>query len=167
MSPQGRPKGEFRSAQQEGRPVNGPVVPEGFSPADWGGEFIRLNGPLYVKASADRLRMGFRVEPRHTNRAGILHGGMMASFCDMLLPICGHHQEPALAKRFVPTISLQIDYLASTPLGAWVEGEAQVLRTTRSLGFIQGLVTADGQPVARASGIFKIGPVFERHPAGG
>ena len=99
--------------------------------------------------------------------AGILHGGMMASFCDMLLPICAHHQEPVLAKRFLPTINLQIDYLAPSPLGAWVEGEAQVLRSTTTLAFIQGLVTADGAPVARASGIFKIGPVFERPPAPG
>jgi hypothetical protein len=32
-----------------------------------------------------------------------------------------------------------------------------VLRTTRSLVFAQGLVTADGQTVARVSGVFKIG----------
>ena len=31
----------------------------------------------------------------------------------------------------------------------------------RSLVFMQGVVSADGQPVARASGIFKIGPRFE------
>ena len=54
-------------------------------------------------------------------------------------------------------MSLQIDYLAPAPKGAWVEGQAQVLRTTRSLVFAQGLVTADGQTVARVSGVFKIG----------
>ncbi|MCB1998854.1 MAG: PaaI family thioesterase [Burkholderiaceae bacterium] len=143
------------------------TVPDGFLPAALGGEFIRANGPLYLKRGEGRAWLGFRVESRHTNPAGILHGGMMASFCDMLLPICAHHQEPVLAKRFLPTINLQIDYLAPSPLGAWVEGEAQVLRSTTTLAFIQGLVTADGAPVARASGIFKIGPVFERPPAPG
>jgi acyl-coenzyme A thioesterase PaaI-like protein len=54
-------------------------------------------------------------------------------------------------------VSLQIDYLAPAPKGAWVEGRAQVLRSTRSLVFAQGLVTADGQTVARVSGVFKIG----------
>ena len=63
--------------------------------------------------------------------------------------------------RFLPTINLQIDYLAAAPLGAWVQGEAQLLRTTRSLVFMQGLVQADGVSVARTSGIFKIGPPFE------
>lgn len=145
--------------------MTAPGIPAGFLPAALGGEFIRANGPIYLRREEGRARLGFRVEARHTNPAGILHGGMMASFCDMLLPICGHHQDPALAKRFLPTINLQIDYLAPSPLGAWVEGEAQVLRSTVTLAFIQGLVTADGAPVARASGIFKIGPVFERPPA--
>lgn len=141
------------------------VVPEGFRPAPLGGDFIAANGPLYLKRGEGRAWLGFRVEARHTNPAGILHGGMMASFCDMLLPICGHHQSPALAGHFLPTINLQIDYLAPSPLGAWVQGEAQVLRTTATLAFIQGLVSADGTPVARTSGIFKIGPVFQRPAA--
>ena len=137
-------------------------IPAGFTPAALGGDFIRANGPLYLKHRDGKAWLGFHVEARHTNPAGILHGGMMASFCDMLLPICGHYQSPELARRFLPTISLQVDYLAPSRLGAWIEGEAQVLRTTTALAFIQGLVSADGDPVARASGVFKIGPVFER-----
>jgi uncharacterized protein (TIGR00369 family) len=144
-----------------------PAVPEGFVPTRIGGDFVRCNGPLYVRSAGGRAQMGFRVEQRHTNPAGICHGGMMASFCDMLLPVCAHHQVEAVAKRFLPTISLQIDYLAPTPLGAWVQGEAEVLRTTASLVFIQGLVTADGIPVARTSGLFKIGPVFTKPGAPG
>lgn len=156
------------------------ALPAGFRPVAMGGEYMQVNGPLYrrvVEASAgaataespagpaQRVQLGFRVESRHTNPAGICHGGMMASFCDMLLPVCAHHQSPALARRFLPTISLQVDYLAPTPLGAWVQGEAEVLRVTRTLAFLQGLVTADGTPVARASGVFKIGPVFDRPAA--
>jgi uncharacterized protein (TIGR00369 family) len=146
--------------------------PEGFHPLALGGEYMRTNGPLYLRridgapAGGRRVQLGFRVESRHTNPAGICHGGMMASFCDMLLPICAHHQAPAVAERFLPTINLQIDYLAPSPLGSWVQGEADVLRCTTTLAFIQGLVSADGEPVARASGIFKIGPVFQRPAAG-
>ena len=87
-----------------------------------------------------------------------LHGGMMASFCDMLLPLSVHRKSNEVADRFLPTVSLQIDYLAPAPLGAWVQGEAEPLRVTRSLVFAQGLVTADGVSCARVSGVFKIGP---------
>jgi uncharacterized protein (TIGR00369 family) len=140
-------------------------APEGFASLRTEGEFTRANGPLYVKRANGRVWMGFWVERRHTNPMGMCHGGMMATFCDMLLPVCGHYLVPALARRFLPTVSLQVDYLAPSHLGDWVEGEAQVLRTTATLAFIQGLVTADGQPVARASGVFKIGPVYEQPEA--
>ena len=144
--------------------MSSPSVPEGFTQQTIGGEFIVANGPLYERFDAGFYRLGFRVEPRHCNPAGICHGGMIATFCDMLLPISAHHLSDALSERFLPTISLQVDYLAPSPKGAWVQGEGQLLRSTRSLVFMQGLVTADGEPVARASGVFKIGPRFGDAP---
>ena len=139
-----------------------PAIPEGFEERRFGNEgFINVNGPLYARRSGAALQLGFRVERRHCNLMGILHGGMMATFCDMLLPISAHVLSGELGNRFLPTINLQIDYLAAAPLGSWVQGEAQLLRTTRSLVFMQGLVHADGIKVARVSGIFKIGPPFD------
>lgn len=135
-----------------------PQIPDGFVALASGGPFIEHNGPLYVRHEGDLVRFGFRVEHRHVNPMNNLHGGMMASFCDMLLPLSVHRKSTEVADRFLPTISLQIDYLAPAPLGAWVEGEADPLRITRSLVFAQGLVTADGVPCARVSGVFKIGP---------
>ncbi len=130
-----------------------------------GGDFIASNGPLYIRsqvlADGSKLRqMGFRVLARHTNPMGNCHGGMLATFADMLLPMLAHRQTPELRNQFLPTVSLQIDYLSPAPLGAWVQGEAQVLRTTRSLVFAQGLVSSDGVPSMRVSGIFKIGKAF-------
>ena len=134
------------------------AIPSGFLPLPSGSGFIEVNGPLYLRQQGDQVRLGLRVEPRHVNPMGNLHGGMMASFCDMLLPLSVHRKSQALGQRFLPTISLKIDYLAPAPLGCWIEGTADLLRATRSLVFAHGLVTADGEPCARASGVFKIGP---------
>lgn len=134
--------------------------PPGFEPIRTGGPFMQINGPLHVCRDGARLRFGMRVEQRHCNPMGILHGGMMASFCDMLLPMAVLGQEGPVKGRFLPTISLQIDYLAPSPLGCWLEGTAEMLRATRSMVFAQGLVHADGTPCARVSGVFKIGPEF-------
>ena len=138
-----------------------PDIPEGFKPRRFGDGFIAVNGPLYVKKLERGILLGFRVEARHCNPMGICHGGMISTFCDMLLPISAHYLSDDLGRRFLPTINLQVDFLAPSPKGAWVQGEAQLLRATRSMVFMQGLVTADGQSVARVSGIFKIGPRFE------
>lgn len=141
-------------------------LPQGFRVLSIGGDFIGINGPLYQRRTDDRVHLGFRVEKRHTNPLGICHGGMMASFCDMLLPFCAHRQRAEVRDRFLPTISLQVDYLAPAPLGAWVQGEADVLRVTGSLVFVHGLVTVDGATAARVSGVLKIGQPFVRAPEG-
>jgi uncharacterized protein (TIGR00369 family) len=141
--------------------TDSPAIPEGFLERKFGDGFIGVNGPLYARHADGRFQLGFRVEQRHCNPMAICHGGMMATFCDMLLPISAHALSEQIGNRFLPTINLQVDFLAGSPLGAWVEGEAQLLRTTRSLVFMQGLVQADGVNVARVSGIFKIGPPFD------
>ena len=134
-------------------------IPEGFRPVNVGGPFIYHNGPLYGKWTGRRLLLGFRVEVRHTNPLKICHGGMLATFADMLIPCASMYQND-IERRFLPTISLQIDYMGSAALGAWVQGEADVLRTTRNMLFGQGLVSADGQPALRVSGIFKMGQLI-------
>ena len=142
-------------------------IPSGFTPLAIGGDYMAVNGPLYVRVVDGRAQLGFRVMQRHTNPLNNCHGGMLASFGDMLLPVCIHRQSE-VGRRFLPTISLQIDYLAPAPLGAWVQGEAEVLRVTRTMVFANGVARADGTPVIRVSGIFKIGQPFNKpeEPAG-
>jgi uncharacterized protein (TIGR00369 family) len=138
-----------------------PTIPSGFKPRKFGDGFIAANGPLYTRLNEGRLQVGFLVEDRHCNPMGICHGGMLATLADMVCPITAHFTCEAAKNRFLPTISLQVDYIASARLGAWVQAEAQVLRATRSMVFVQGLLTAEDSVVARVSGIFKIGRVME------
>jgi len=135
-------------------------MPSGFRPAPIGGPFIAANGPFYARLEGERIQLGFRVEERHCNPLKICHGGMLASFADMLMPSAVLYQAAGKVRRFLPTISLQVDYLSAAPLGAWVQGEADLLRETRNLVFAQGLVQADGLPCMRVSGVFKQGPLI-------
>jgi len=138
--------------------------PDGFAPMTMGGDFIAANGPFYLlHSTADGVvvvKLGFRVEARHCNPMGMCHGGMLASFCDMLLPVSVHRKSAEVGRRFLPTVSLQLDYMAPVALGAWVEGEAEVLKVTRAMVFAQGVVRTDGALAVRCSGVFKIGPAF-------
>ena len=59
-------------------------VPSGFRLLAIGGDYMAVNGPLYVRMVDDRAQLGFRVEKRHTNPLNNCHGGMLASFGDML-----------------------------------------------------------------------------------
>ena len=140
-------------------------APEGFNPVTIGGIYATRSGPLYARWTGQHMLLGFRVQPYHVNPANQCHGGMLATFADMLIP-CAVMYQSEMERRFLPTISLQVDYMSAAPLGSWVQGEADVLRTTRNMLFGQGLVTADGEPALRVSGIFKLGPLIDDGIAG-
>ncbi len=59
-----------------------------FDPAAHGWEIVNntpfgdLVGPIWKHETPERLRWGFVVEPKHLNRAGNLHGGMLMTFAD-------------------------------------------------------------------------------------
>jgi uncharacterized protein (TIGR00369 family) len=138
--------------------------PEGFRPIQVGGPFIAHNVQLHARLvnrpDGDQLQLGFRVEPHHTNPLGFLHGGMMATFVDML-GACVMPYQTQMERRFLPTVSLQMDFLSSPKVGDWVQAEAQILRETRNLLFTQGLVHAGEELVLRTSAVYKIGKAFD------
>lgn len=131
------------------------TIPEGFAPLKISMGFLESNGPLYGTWDGSHLRLGFRVEERHCNPGMVAHGGMLATFADMLLPIAARFQSQT-DMGFLPTINLTCDFLAPAPLGAWVEGQGEAIKITRNLLFAQGMATADGAPVLRANGVFKV-----------
>ena len=136
-------------------------IPPGFKPMPMGGPFVAANGPMYVFNEGGVVKLGMRIDVRQCNSIGIVHGGWMSTFADMLMPVVfSHNPEVKARNRALPTISLQVDFIGAAHLGAWLEGEAQMLKMTRSLVFAQGLVTADGKTVLRCSGVYKFGPEF-------
>lgn len=114
-------------------------------------------GPFYCCMAEDGFRLGFRVEDRHCNLMGRCHGAMLASLMDMELSLAARFTDESLRPRTLATISLQLDFMSAAPNGSWVHGNATVLRATRNLVFMSGLALADDEPVARASGVFRIG----------
>ena len=134
-------------------------IPAGFQPLPIGGFFATNNGPLYGRWHDDHLVMGLRIDARHLNPGNNCHGGMLATFADILLSTSAQYQTD-IPRQFLPTINLQMDYMAGAPLGAWVEGLADILKVTKNLIFSQALLTVDGAVIARASGVFRRGPLL-------
>ena len=131
-------------------------APSGFKEINVGGLFISHNGPLYAALRNKQFVMGMMIEQRHCNPRNVCHGGMLSSFADMLLPY-GAMYALGMNRRFTPTISLQLDFLAPVNLGSWIEGTCEPLRSTSNLLFVQGLIKHKDEIVVRASGLFKWG----------
>jgi uncharacterized protein (TIGR00369 family) len=127
--------------------------PPGYVPLTSGTAVEDFCGPYYVRDGDGPSRLGFRVQPHHVNARNVCHGGLLSLFSDVLGYVL-----PELPRRSAsaPTISVSVDFLAPAPLGAWIEGIPQTVKMTRKLLFYQSIVTADGEPVARCNGIYRI-----------
>ena len=134
-------------------------IPPGFEPVRLGSHFATHSGALHARWHEGRLQIGFIVEPHQVNPGDNCHGGMLSLLADIVLSSAAQYQTD-IPRQFLPTISLQVDFLAVAPLGSWVQGQAEILQVTRNLIFSQGLIQADGQVVMRASGVFRRGPLL-------
>ncbi|MCJ9699630.1 PaaI family thioesterase [Bradyrhizobium sp. SHOUNA76] len=130
-------------------------VPDGFVTVRNAGAFADRNGPLYLRLSDSTL--GFCVSSAHCNPVGVCHGGWLGTFLDMQMPLTAM-REGGLESQFLLTVSLSMDFLASGAKGSWVEGQATVLKRSKTLFFIQGLAVSGGVPLLRASGVYKMVP---------
>jgi uncharacterized protein (TIGR00369 family) len=134
-------------------------IPLGFVSVPIGGDFSSHNGPLYARWHDGHFQLGFRVNERQINPGKSCHGGMLSLFADILLSSAAQYQTD-IPRQFLPTISLQMDFMASAPLGEWVQGQADILKVTKNLVFSQGLITCNNNVVVRASGVFRRGPLL-------
>jgi len=95
------------------------AVPEGFELLGRGGPFLRLFGPLYVRRAGGQLVIAIRIEEKHLNSRGIVHGGMLVTLADSALGIVlsTSQGEP----RPLVSVSLSADFADAARLGDWVE----------------------------------------------
>ena len=133
-------------------------APDGWREFAVDDEFQMHNGPLYIadtfeSSDEEPIRLGFRVADKHCGFPGMCHGGMIAMVLDNAI---GRSVQKACGVSVAPTISLHVEYLSAAALGEWIESRVQVLRTTRSLAFVDALLVGPNGNVAKASAIFKL-----------
>lgn len=116
-------------------------------------ELTDLVGPLWQRTEGGASRLGFVAREHHTNRRGVVHGGMLLMFADEAI---GKAAYDANDRQPQATIQLDVQFIAPVEVGQFVEADAEVVRRTRSLIFMAGRLLAGDKTVATASGIWKI-----------
>ena len=131
--------------------VADPAV-DGWKPRTLPG-FFALVGPLWTRKEGDAWAYGIMAEDKHTNPAGIVHGGMLTTLLDHALSAIaweGNERKPCV------TIALDIHFLAPARPGQFIAARGRIVRQTSSLVFMQGNLTVDGDEIAAAGAILKI-----------
>lgn len=126
-------------------------------PAGWvvrpGKAFNTHVGPFYQLEGGDARLCGFMPDARHGNKRGVTHGGMLATAFDVAL---GNAAWDAAGQKPCATINLNVQFVGALKLGEFAEIAAEVVRATRSLVFLRGVMKAGGSLVATADGVWKI-----------
>lgn len=115
--------------------------------------FMGQAGPLMTRRDAGEWVYGLQTTGTHLNPAGVVHGGALSTLMDHAISTvaweaCGR----------VPCITLELNthFLSVVRQGQLVEARATVTRRTRSLVFMQGQLTVNGDAVLSALAIMKV-----------
>src|SRR5260370_31522341 len=103
-------------------------------------------GPLYIVKRDDVPVLGLQVERHHLNRAGRVHGGLLATLADIAVSRAAWDRVPDGST--VATADLHIAYLGNVNAGAWVEAWPSGERVGRAVAHASCLVEADCEPLA-------------------
>jgi uncharacterized protein (TIGR00369 family) len=112
-----------------------------------------LLGPFCNKTETDgRVRCAFEPRRDHLNGAGSIHGGALMSFADFSLFSIAHN---ALRGAKAVTLTCNCEFVAAGNLDGWIEAGGEVLRETRSLVFVRGLIAQRERTLLAFSGALK------------
>lgn len=109
-----------------------------------GSLFETLSGPFYSRIADDgTVTCAFAPQEKNANYVGILHGGALMTFAD--------HAASTLAylANIGPsvTVAFNCEFLGAGVAGSTILATGRVLRETKSMVFVQGLLEQNGQPI--------------------
>ena len=119
----------------------------------------RQMGFTLAQASRGRVRLQMKVDARHLQVHGVVHGGVLAALADTAGGLASYMSCP-LGTR-VATVEMKINYLEGVERGT-VTADAEVVRIGRHLAVVDCDVTDDSRRlVAKALMTFFVGPFAE------
>ena len=132
------------------------IDPEALKADGWrfhaGKFFNAAAGPFWMRGKGATREAGLLIEERHTNNAGRLHGGALMTFADIGL---GSGAADAFGHNQCVTAQLQIQFASGGKIGEFIICKPEIVRATRSLVFVRGLIKAGERIVGSADGIGK------------
>jgi uncharacterized protein (TIGR00369 family) len=110
-------------------------------------------GPVFEAGEPGARRFLIKIDERHVNRRGVMHGGMMMTFADLALG-----QAVWDVTDYAPSVTLNMhtQFLKPASAGDLVEVLPQLIRKTGSLVFMRGDFTVGGDAIFTAESVWKL-----------
>ena len=115
--------------------------------------FMKHNGGLFFRViSETESEFKTKINENHLNRAGITHGGYIASIIDAGIGTGVHR---TTSNNIFVTISLDIKFIGSSKIGDEIIGKVKIEKITNSLVFASCKLECKDKIIASASGVWK------------
>lgn len=110
-------------------------------------------GPFYFKVDEKGPVAAFRVQRKHMNAGGVVHGGCLMTFADFALFALGHE---AMEGGYGVTVAFTAEFIDGALEGELLTARGDTLRKGGSLSFVRGIIYGeDDRPVLNFSGTIK------------
>jgi uncharacterized protein (TIGR00369 family) len=129
-------------------------IPPEFRPLFRKSPVLELIGPLYCRGEGVNLVIGLRVEAKHGNARGTVHGGILATLADIALGYTMAFSSAPPAN--LVTANLTLDFAGTAKIGDWLEAHVDVQKQGSRLSFANCYITMSGQRIVRASAVFLV-----------
>ena len=129
-------------------------VPAGFELHDRKSPVTAPWEPILRRISGETVVLGVRAREAHCNGRGFVHGGLISALADNAMGLSCARRLGDLAS--LVTVNLTVDFLGAAFTGQWLAFDTVFVKPGGTLCFTQAFVTADGQPCARANGVFRV-----------
>jgi acyl-coenzyme A thioesterase PaaI-like protein len=127
-------------------------LPEGWAP--WAeATFNSHVGGFYCREGGGANEYGFLADERHGNTRGVVHGGVFGVVFDTALGLAGREASGQLPSA---TVQLSLNFVDALRIHEFAIIRCEVVRATRSLIFVRGVMTAQDRVIATADGVWKI-----------
>jgi len=118
-----------------------------------GDPFEDLAGPFYYRIGDDgRPVCAFRAEHKHMNGGLFMHGGCVMTFADFCLFVIA--RDVIDGSRTV-TATFNGEFVGTARVGQLVQCTGDVVKAGRSMVFVRGIITCEGEPVMSFSSVLK------------
>jgi len=115
--------------------------------------FMKHNGGLLFRMVSEyESEFKVLINENHLNRAGITHGGYIASIIDAGIGTGVHR---ANKNNIFVTISLDIKFIGPTKIGDEIIGKVKIEKITNSLVFASCKIESKNKIIAVGSGVWK------------
>jgi uncharacterized protein (TIGR00369 family) len=127
-------------------------VPAGFEPLFRTSPVLDLIGPIHCRGRGGDLVLGLRVEAKHCNARGTVHGGIFAALADVALgyALATATQPPPSAV----TANLSLDFAGTAQIGDWLQTAVDIQRQGSRLAFANCYISVGAERIVRASAVF-------------